>query len=211
MASPSDDSSERMVDRRKFVSVSSLVTATLATQLPINYAIAASEPNSFSTFEDDDLDFKVSFPSNWEKSVQSLPDRRKIVLFADPLTASGKDQNLMFIAYTPVRDDFTSLSSFGSADEVARKTILPKGELVGQESDSNLLSAESKKNSYYFDYTSKVPDQPERHFRTIFTLIQGGTGGAGAVLVSLTAQSTVSNYSNMKESYDMIIESFGKK
>jgi len=39
-------------------------------------------------------------------------------------------------------------------------TILPKGELAGLESDNKMISAESKKNAYFFDYTSRSPGQP---------------------------------------------------
>jgi hypothetical protein len=41
-------------------------------------------------------------------------------------------------------------------------TILPKGELAGAEDiDSVMLSTESKKSAYFFDYKQKVPVQPE--------------------------------------------------
>jgi hypothetical protein len=115
----------------------------------------------------------------------------------------------MFIAYTPVRDDFTSLSSFGSAEEVGQATILPKGELAGVNGiESSMISAVSKKNAYYFDYVQKVPDQPQTHFRTIFTLATGATGGAGSVLVSITAQTPETEYSTMKPTFDQILDSY---
>jgi len=209
MMAKTNDSTD-MMDRRNFLTASSLVSATLAAQLPLNYAFA-SDDDSFNTFQDDEVGFKVSIPSNWVKSVQSLPDRRKIIFFSDPSTEAGIEQDLIFIAYTSVRDDFTQLSSFGSVEEVAQATVLPKGELAGQESNNNLISAESKRNAYYFDYKTKIPEQPERHFRTIFSLVQGGTGGAGSVLVTLTAQTSESKYNTMKGTFDQVIESFGKK
>jgi hypothetical protein len=68
-------------------------------------------------FEDPTWKFSVKVPTGWEQSVQSLPDRRRIVLYIKP----GSDQKtLFFIAYTPVRADFTSLGSFGSVDAVSR-------------------------------------------------------------------------------------------
>ena len=40
--------------------------------------------------------------------------------------------------------------------------------------------------SYFFFF----PLNKQRHFRTIFSLAKGATGGAGAVLVSITTQTT---------------------
>jgi hypothetical protein len=46
--------------------------------------------------------------------------------------------------------------------QVAQMTILPKGEIAGQEDNtSSMLSTESKNQAYFFDYTQKVPEQPE--------------------------------------------------
>ena len=160
--------------------------------------------------EDSANGFQISFPKSWTRNSQSLPDRRKIELFIDESTPANEDKTLMFIAYTPVRDDFTSLGSFGSVEEVAQSTILPKGQIMGEETTSKLISAESKKNAYFFDYTAAVPGQPERHFRSIFTLAQGATGGAGANLVTLTAQCPSARYEEMKPTFDAIIDSYGK-
>ena len=114
-------------DRRKFL-MDTTTTATsvvacsvvLSSVLPLNAMAVENNNLSLETYQDDDCGFKVSVPSNWEKSVQSLRDRRKIVFFTDPSSSSSSDQekNLFFIAYTPVRDDFTSLSSFGSVEQV---------------------------------------------------------------------------------------------
>ena len=170
----------------------------------------AEDLSSLTYFQDESAGFQIKHP-NWEMSEQKLPDRRRLVLFVDNADSTSNEKDLMFIAYTPVRDDFTALSSFGSVDEVAQSTILPKGALMGEDNESKMLSAESKKNSYYFDYVAAVPGQPKRHFQTIFTLIQGGTGGAGSVLVTITIQTTESKYdANKKQMFDEIIESFGK-
>ncbi len=61
-------------------------------------------------YEDTNCKFKIDVPSEWVKTEQTLPDRRKIVLYFKP---ESNQKTLMFIAYTPTRDDFTSLGSFG--------------------------------------------------------------------------------------------------
>lgn len=196
--------------RRNFLGKAT--AAALATSasvfLPTQPAHAAGI--DLDTIEDPSNGFKISVPKTWTKSSQSLPDRRKIDLYVDESTPASEDKTLMFLAYTPVRDDFTSLGSFGSVEEVAQSTILPKGQIMGEETTSKLMSAESKKNAYIFDYSAAVPGQPERHFRSIFTLAQGATGGAGANLVTITVQCPESRYGEMKPTFDAIVESYGK-
>jgi len=131
------------------------------------------------------------------------------VFFIDP-KSGAEDKNLIFVAYTPIRDDFTSLASFGSVDQIAEQTILPKGTLAGEKTDNLMLSADSKGGSYFFDYVSQSVGQPKRHFRTIFSLAPGATGGAGSVLVSITAQTLESNYAELKPLFDDVVKSYGK-
>ena len=88
--------------------------------------------------------------------------------------------------------------------------MLPRGKIQGEKTESTLISAETKKSAYYFDYTVKPTDQPETHFRAIFTLALGATGGAGNVLVTLTAQTPEYRYKEMKPVIDNIIESYGR-
>mmetsp|Transcript_10170 Transcript_10170/g.14926 ORF Transcript_10170/g.14926 Transcript_10170/m.14926 type:complete len:237 (-) Transcript_10170:793-1503(-) len=170
---------------------------------------AALADIKYDLLQDQSCDFQISVPATWEKSEQKLPDRRSISFYIDPSSA-GEEKNLFFSALTPIRDDFTSLSSFGSVDQVAQQTILPRGELNMESTKSVMLKAESKKNAYIFDYKVTPPNLSETHYRTVFYLAQGATGGAGAVLVTLTAQCPESRYGEMKPVFDQMIESFGK-
>lgn len=184
-----------------------LFEAAAAASLLINAQIANSaETASTTRYEDQACKFSIDLPAGWTESVQTLPDRRKIVLYIKP---DSDQKTLIFLAYTPVRDDYTSLGSFGSVDEVAEATILPKGAVAGKEGvESKMLSADAKKQSYMFDYVSTVPPQPTTHFRTIFTLKQAVTGGYGNVLVTITAQAPESDYSSVKPLFDKIVESY---
>ena len=97
--------------RREFLSTSALVaTSAWAPK-------SAWAADALTEYQDADCKFSIQIPSDWEKTVQRLPDRRKIVLYFKP----GTDRKtFMFVAYTPVRSDFTSLGSFGSVDEVSQ-------------------------------------------------------------------------------------------
>lgn len=50
----------------------------------------------------------------------------------------------------------------------------------------------------------------QTHYRVIFALVQGGTGGAGAVLMTLTIQTPESRYAEMKPLFDKMVDSYGK-
>lgn len=201
------------VKRRSFFQKSLASTAAISSFPFISPPGALADDSSpLEYFEDSECGFKVLVPKDWDKSTQTLPDRRKIAFFVDPKTADNQDdKTLIFIAYTPIRDDFTSISSFGSVDQVAQMTILPKGKIaMVDDNESKMLSSESKKNAYFFDYTIKAEKQPKRHFRTIFALAVGGTGGAGSVLVTLTAQTSEAKYDEVKDIFDSVIDSYGK-
>ena len=193
------------VDRRTAIATAggSFSAVALAQRRP---ALAAPGSASLQTFQDEATGIAVDVPTDWEASVQQLPDRRKLNMWKDPKSPDS----LIFIAFTPVRDDFTSLGSFGNVDQVASQTILPKGKIAGFDVEAEMLSAVSAKQAYFFDYVQTVPNvQPTTHFRTIFTLRQGATGGAGAVLVTITAQSPESRYkSELSGLFDRVIDSY---
>jgi hypothetical protein len=193
------------MDRRQWIGG---VAASSAAVFGVVAPAQASSPSKLSSFEDPKHGFSLKVPGEWTDSVQELPDRRTIRFWTDP----NDSQTFVFIAYTPVRDDFTSLGSFGSVDQVAAQTILPKGSLAGVDIDSTMLSATSEKQAYFFDYRQKVPDvQPMTHYRTIFALQPGATGGAGSVLVTITAQATEERYASGTQAlFDDIISSYQK-
>lgn len=184
-----------------------LIAAATTTAFVTRVSPAAAA--STSLFNDPTHGFSIQVPSDWTASTQRLPDRRQMRVWQDPLD----QQTLLFIAYTPVRDDFTSLGSFGSVEVVAEQTIMPKGQLAGavDQVSSRLVSAKSEKQAYFFDYVQCVSGvTQETHYRTIFTLAQGATGGAGSVLVTATIQAPESRYEQLQPLFDQIIDSYGK-
>lgn len=197
--------------RNAFVQVASSTSASLLLSSPwwTTPPPAFAVGNDWTTFNDSKNGFSIAVPSTWSQTEQELFDRRKIVVWTDPTDAA----TAIFIAYTPVRDDFTSLGSFGTVDQVAAQTILPKGKLMDEDSEneSKLISAISAKQAYIFDYVQKIGNtQPETHYRTIFALQQGATGGAGAVLVTISLQTPEARYTSVKPLFDKMIDSYGK-
>lgn len=194
------------INRRKAIAVASGSLSGALVAGRRRHAVAVTESVSLQTFQDEKTGIAFDVPASWVSSVQKLPDRRTLMMWTDP----NSKESLIFVAFTPVRDDFTSLGSFGNVDQVAAQTILPKGKIAGFDVEAEMLSAVSSKQAYIFDYIQAVPEiQPTTHFRTIFTLRQGATGGAGAVLVTITAQTTESRYqSELRGLYDRVIDSF---
>lgn len=222
-----DDGSHPLASRRSFFAQSltaALAAPSIASLVAPSIAFASDDSSSY---DDPDFGFRFRVPSSWESTVQQISGRRKAVFFTDPASKdaeSGSIETLGFVAYTPIRDDFTSLSSFGSVDEVAQATIMPKGELAGGDTGaSKMLSALSKNNAYYFDYvtTPVVPTEPGTssgvmtktlkplHFRTIFTLLPL-KNSAGLTLVTITLQTTEERYEGVKGVFDGVMDSYGK-
>ena len=203
-------SASATTDRRGWMhGVASAATAAIVggSTLPLA-AFAELSTSKLTLFEDAKNGFAMKVPQDWIQSERTLPDRRTIRFWADP----ADTQTFVFVAYTPVRDDFTSLGSFGSVESVADQTILPKGELAGVENiESKMVAAVSERQAYFFDYQQRVPNvQPMTHFRTIFTLQPGATGGAGSILVTITAQTPEERYAFLKPMFDDMMESFNK-
>lgn len=97
------------VSRRGFASsVASVVAGSSA--LMIDPSLTRAQETPLAPYEDTNCKFMINVPSEWVKTEQTLPDRRKIILYFKP---ESNQKTLMFIAYTPTRDDFTSLGSFG--------------------------------------------------------------------------------------------------
>ena len=145
-----------MISRRNVFASSASVAATgfsssllidLSSIAPANAAdgVASSSPTTptLNNYKDEACKFSIDVPSDWIKNENTLPDRRKIDIYFKP---DSDQKTLMFIAYTPVRSDFTTLGSFGSVDEVGQSTILPKSDLMGKDGvDATMLSAVAKK------------------------------------------------------------------
>ncbi|VEU39461.1 unnamed protein product [Pseudo-nitzschia multistriata] len=194
--------------RRGFASsVAGIVTGSSALLIDPSRVFAEdAAATPLARYENSNCKFSIDLPSEWTMTEQSLPDRRKIILYIKP---DSNQKTLFFIAFTPTRDDFTSLGSFGSVDEVGQATILPKAELAAKQGiESEMLSAVSKKQAYFFDYVQSVPSQPKTHFRTIFSLATGATGGAGNVLVTITAQTPESDYAAMEPLFNKVLDSY---
>lgn len=115
-------------DRRSFIStivgdtIKTAASASILTDILTANPLIANANDKLSLFQDTNVGFQFQIPTNWKRSEQSLPDRRRLVLFVNDDGEAEKGlEDLIFIAYTPVRDDFTSLSSFGSVEQVCER------------------------------------------------------------------------------------------
>jgi len=214
---------EKNSDRRIFVEnagKAASIVGLMQILSPQNALSADSDDGSkneseLKKYEDLESGFEVSIPESWIKNEQNLSDldRRKLVLYVDPnsSTSSTNSKTLLFIAYSSVPFDYTSLGSFGSVDQVAQATVLPKGQgsgAYGDEGvDSKLITAKAANNAYYFDYTITPEKLDKIHFRSIFYLSTGSTGANK--LVTITVQTPETEYLKRKDTFDKVISSFG--
>jgi hypothetical protein len=104
--------------RRNLLASVALGTSALLIDPSKAFAAASTDEGTSNLVDFKDAVRKVSIkvPSDWDKTIQELPDRRQITLYIKP---NSDQKTLMFFAYTPVRDDFTSLGSFGNVDQVS--------------------------------------------------------------------------------------------
>mmetsp|Transcript_40982 Transcript_40982/g.80186 ORF Transcript_40982/g.80186 Transcript_40982/m.80186 type:complete len:264 (-) Transcript_40982:205-996(-) len=198
--------------RRQFL----LWAPTFAAAAAGTSTVAVAEDTTAATmrpFMDKEFNFRIDIPSEWSQSTKELDDRRKLELFIDPKDSTG--QTSLFIAYTPVAPDFTSLGAFGDVASVGETTILPKGKIQGvTDTEGTMLSSKSVKSSYQYDYVVKIATQPERHLRTIFALQSAvpveGAPQSGFMLVTITAQTTEDNYVRVRDIFNKIVDSYDK-
>ncbi len=129
-------------------------------------------------------------------------------LAADP---ADNDANV-FIAFTPIRPDYSSLGSFGTIDYVGN-TVLPQcGDLsyacsfeAGNDIDAKMLSKNTVGGNYVYDYTIQQKGGPKRHLRSFFTI----KADAGAsILVGLTAQCLDARYNELKPTFEKVLASY---
>ena len=148
-------------------------------------------------------------PSSWNAAApQELSDGRRLVLATDP----SDESNNIFIAFTPIRPDYSALGSFGTIDYVAN-TVLPQcGDLSyacsfekGDPIDAKMLSKDTVRGSYVYDYTIQQKGGPKRHLRSLFTV---QSDGAASILVGLTAQSLDANYAGLAPTFKQVLESY---
>ena len=192
------------ISRRSCLALFPIIPTTLITS-------SARAATDVQTYEDPKFGVKFEVPASWVRTDSTLGSdaqggggaSRRIILFVDP----KDNNNNAFIAYTPVRGDYTSLSSFGTIDYVSH-TIVPEGPGI----ESELLDSVSKPNSYYFDYKVKPePTEPMRRLKTAFSLAHSGTAD---MLVAFTAQTTQETYDTSPAMADVLsssVKSFSVK
>ena len=181
LTAPSPGKPAGVVGRR---AASAIVIPGLATVLSPALPAQAAGLNSFT-----DSRYGVSFglPAGWEAVPNNLADGRRIVLATDP-----KDESTnIFIAFTPIRPDYSSLGSFGNIDYVA-STVIPQcgsnGECRfanGDAIEGRMLSQETVKGNYVYEYTIEQKQGPKRRLRSLFTI---QADGASSILIGLTCQ-----------------------
>eukprot|EP00904_Undaria_pinnatifida_P014273 jgi/Undpi1/9977/HiC_scaffold_28.g12431.m1 len=183
----SDDSLKTDVD--KAPSASRLEFLRSAGMIATSAAGAAllPKPSSAEEFTDDVLGFKFQTPDGWERGEAQISGRRKIIVYTSPKNPGAN----AFVAYTPVRGDFTTLGSFGTLDEVS-KTVLPEAEGV----KSRMVDSYAVKNCYVYDYVVSQEGRPEKHIK--------------GQLATITAQCNEEDYPTLGKSIDKVIASVAK-
>ena len=181
-------------NRRSF-SKAGTVAAITSLLVPSNPLQSVAAEDALALYKSPALGFTVLYPSGWERTTQTLSDRRTIELFVPP-TIPGTS---FFASVTPVRDDYTALSSFGSLDQFGQAGVLPKGSLQGQSVRVAKRKAEKARDAHiihgkpYLPYPSFVARFQHRgrliqYFAARFaSLVVAGTGVNSTMVSSAAA------------------------
>jgi hypothetical protein len=196
-------STTRKFDRRALL-FSPVAIATAAALQPRPAAAASALPTSYK-----DERYGVSFllPEGYVMKPQELADGRRLVTATDP----NDDTTNVFIAFTPIRPDYSSLGSFGTIDFVG-STLLPQcgsngacAFASGDDIEGVMLEQASVKGSFVYDYTIQQQGGPMRHLRSLFAI---KADGAASVLITLTAQCLEPKHAAVAATFKAIIESY---
>lgn len=182
----------------------------LAALLPARraYADGPVKSNGVDPFTDTRYGVSVTLPSGWTAVPQELPDGRRLVFATDP-SDETKNTNV-FLAFTPIRPDYSSLGSFGTIDYVA-STIIPQcgadtcSLKNGDGVEGRMLKQEAAKGCYSFDYTITQSGGFTRRLQSIFTVKEDG---ASSILISLTAQCIEDRYDAVADTFKGVLNSF---
>mmetsp|Transcript_26954 Transcript_26954/g.53769 ORF Transcript_26954/g.53769 Transcript_26954/m.53769 type:complete len:251 (+) Transcript_26954:57-809(+) len=192
--------------RRSFTKAGT-VAAITSLLVPFNPLQSVAAEEALALYKSPALGFTVLYPSDWERTTQTLSDRRTIELFVPPNIPGTS----FFASVTPVRDDYTALSSFGSLDQFGQAGVLPKGSLQGTGVNSTMVSSAAANNNYYYTYTVSQPGEPERRLYSVFSLMPTAQDAAGMNLVSITGQCFEDDVARTGGTLEAIIASFKQK
>ncbi|KAL1519431.1 hypothetical protein AB1Y20_022954 [Prymnesium parvum] len=204
-ALPATRASLSLAHGRGFLSRRAICAGAISSALAVpNLCAHAAEYKTYANKE-----YGVSFdvPSSWTVSESELSGSRKLIIAADP---SDIDFNA-FIAFTPIAGDYSSLGSFGNLESVGA-TVLPQCSsglctLAADNIEGKMLSSESVKGSYVFDYLITTSSSPQRHLRSLFSIKNEPTR-ATSTLVTLTAQCLQDRYDSASETLKTVCDSF---
>lgn len=133
--------------------------------------------------------------AGWKKNIASLSGGRIATVFV----AEDDNSTNISLVETPVQGDFQKLSSFGSVDRlldnIAPRNV-PENKVFSVKNDL-------KNNAYVIDYQLKPPgNRSVQHLLTVFSL------KPGTYIVTLTCQTSESNWTTKQEELRKVIDSF---
>lgn len=164
--------------------------------------------NGVDPFTDTRYGVSVTLPSGWSAVPQNLPDGRRLVLATDP-SDETKNTNV-FLSFTPIRPDYSSLGSFGTIDYVG-STLIPQCGVDpcklknGDGVEGRMLNTETVRGFYSYDYTIASNGGLTRRLQSLFTV---KADGASSILISLTAQCIEDRYDAVADTFKGVLNSF---
>ena len=193
---PPESDFDFALDRRTLVSQAPAFIAACTASAS---QLASAADVELNTYKDPEYGDSFLLPSGWELSENELSGGRKLVAAADPQDTNSN----VFILYTPLAPDYTSLGSFGNIDYVASTFLPPAG---SEGISGRMIEQTALRGAYVYDYVIEQRGNPTRHLRTLVTVAL--EVGRGKRLVTLTAQCDEAKHQQLAPVLNKVIDSF---
>ena len=194
------------LSRRSAVTLAPALAAALATSA--GGVRPATADVALETYTDKEYGVSFGIPKGWTAVPNELADGRVLVAATDPMDPEFN----LYIIFSPIAGDYTSLGSFGTIDYVAG-TVIPECNkatcsiAAGDPVEGKMLGQETVKGNYVYDYTIQQVNQPTRRLRSVWTVLKSDKT-ASSRLIALTAQCLDSKYKDYEPTMKAVIASY---
>ncbi|XP_024372678.1 psbP domain-containing protein 3, chloroplastic [Physcomitrium patens] len=189
--------------QRREVIGQALLAMSMSFAPPARSATDTDAATEFTTYEDAADKFTLLVPQAWNRGEGKTSGQRKVTAF---YPADGGLTNVN-IVITGLGADFTSLGSFGTADNFAENLVnsLDRSWQKPPGQKARLVDCKSRADKYYVEYTIQRLGEQQRHLVSVV-----GIGNNGWVnrLYTVTGQYFEEDSAKYKQDINKIISSF---
>lgn len=183
-------------------SLSATTAFSLSPFLSPSPSLADEGTGDFRLFENTKELYSFLVPQDWEMG-EGVLGTRKLVAFHPPEDL----QTNVSILITPLSADFTSLGSFGTADNFGETLVngMDRSWQKNPGQAAKLITTKSVNGKYFVEYTLQKPGEPKLH---MLSIVGVGVNVWYNQLFTLTAQFLEEDSAKFKGPLEKVVSSF---